>query len=333
MTDLKNEKEIPALNIVFPDSAFKLFEYIKDNEDLYTAYSLYNWNWLVHKRLPHLLDALYKHNKKDTSITLDLRTGKYELSFPEIELYDNFRFKLHSWLQDIEGKYCSWDKTKTENFYALGAEEFTIIILGWEEKANNNGNLFLYKNLEQSIVYNYIYNKTIGFQPEACKILLQSIHTAKEKHLQFLRYSASLYYTRPEISYNCIYSDEPEEYFDFAPLYEDGSLNKDKCLIECFGICKDSYLFTYVIELLESNIGQVKETNHTPENCESSTTTPIDYLFRDSVQEHKRKAIYEHLLEKKDIQSAHNYIGAIAEALRENNMIVSRYYEAHFSII
>ena len=31
MSDLKNESEIPALNIVFPDSAFKLFEYIKEH--------------------------------------------------------------------------------------------------------------------------------------------------------------------------------------------------------------------------------------------------------------------------------------------------------------
>lgn len=31
MTDLKNESEIPALNIVFPASAFKLFEYIKEH--------------------------------------------------------------------------------------------------------------------------------------------------------------------------------------------------------------------------------------------------------------------------------------------------------------
>lgn len=31
MTDLKNEREIPALNIVFPESAFKLFEYIKEH--------------------------------------------------------------------------------------------------------------------------------------------------------------------------------------------------------------------------------------------------------------------------------------------------------------
>lgn len=304
-----------------------LFEYIKENVDLCSAYSLYNWNWLVHKRLPYLLDNLYKHNKKDTTRILDTRTGKYELFFPEIELYDNFRFKLHSWLQDMEGKYCSWDKTKTENFYALGAEEFTIIILGWQEKANNNGNLFLYKNLEQSTVYNYIYNKTIGFQPEACKILLQSILTAKEKHLQFLRYAASLYYTRPEISYNCIYSDEPEEYFDFAPLHEDGSLNKDKCLIDCFGICNDSYLFTYATELLGSNIGQAKVANIAPDSCDSSPKTPIDYLFQATVQEHKRKAIYKHLLENKDIKSANNYIGAIAEALRNNKMIVSRYYD------
>ena len=31
MSDLKNESEIPALNIVFPDNAFKLFEYIKEH--------------------------------------------------------------------------------------------------------------------------------------------------------------------------------------------------------------------------------------------------------------------------------------------------------------
>lgn len=31
MTDLKNEEEIPALNIIFPASAFKLFEYIKNH--------------------------------------------------------------------------------------------------------------------------------------------------------------------------------------------------------------------------------------------------------------------------------------------------------------
>lgn len=31
MTDLKNEEEIPALNIVFPNSAFKLFEYVKNH--------------------------------------------------------------------------------------------------------------------------------------------------------------------------------------------------------------------------------------------------------------------------------------------------------------
>lgn len=31
MSDLKNESEIPALNIVFPNSAFKLFEYIKEH--------------------------------------------------------------------------------------------------------------------------------------------------------------------------------------------------------------------------------------------------------------------------------------------------------------
>lgn len=31
MSDLKNESEIPVLNIVFPDSAFKLFDYIKEH--------------------------------------------------------------------------------------------------------------------------------------------------------------------------------------------------------------------------------------------------------------------------------------------------------------
>lgn len=31
MTDLKSESEIPALNIIFPDSAFKLFEYVKNH--------------------------------------------------------------------------------------------------------------------------------------------------------------------------------------------------------------------------------------------------------------------------------------------------------------
>lgn len=31
MSDLKSESEIPALNIVFPDSAFKLFEYVKNH--------------------------------------------------------------------------------------------------------------------------------------------------------------------------------------------------------------------------------------------------------------------------------------------------------------
>lgn len=31
MSDLKTESEIPALNIVFPDSAFKLFEYVKNH--------------------------------------------------------------------------------------------------------------------------------------------------------------------------------------------------------------------------------------------------------------------------------------------------------------
>ena len=98
-------------------------------------------------------------------------------------------------------------------------------------------------------------------------------------------------------------------------------------MIDCFGICNDSYLFTYATELLGSNIGQAKVANIAPDSCDSSPKTPIDYLFQATVQEHKRKAIYKHLIENKDIKSANNYIGAIAEALRNNKMIVSRYYD------
>lgn len=73
--------------------------------------------------------------------------------------------------------------------------------------------------------------------------------------------------------------------------------------------------------------------DHTAPNDKSGTlknnanenTTPIDEVFREEVKPYKRKAIFDHIEESKDNPNAHNYIGAIAEALRNNKMVNNKY--------
>lgn len=295
-----------------------LYEYLRENEDMTSAYSLYNWNWLVCKRIPMLLKDLYEKNKIDLN----------EEAFPAIEMYEDFRSRLRYWLDDMEDKYYSWDKNKLDNFYAIGIEEFTIIIEGWQKKYNNNGNLFLYYNLEKSTVYTYLFKKTSEFQREACELILSEMAKAKEKQYDLMCMASKLYYTIPKITYNCEFSDAPDEYFDFAPLNDDGSLNEKQCLFNCFGECNDSELYKYAIRILESKVDATLGPLPSPgknDEAMAENATPIDEVFREEVKPYKRKAIFDHIVESKDNPNAHNYIGAIAEALRNNKMVNNKY--------
>ena len=89
MSDLKNESEIPALNIVFPDSAFKLFEYVKNHP--YTKEGSY---------IPPLYDRDIEKAKIENNSNPDLPTINIHNPVKFFELLTDI---INSW-RDFKNK-------------------------------------------------------------------------------------------------------------------------------------------------------------------------------------------------------------------------------------